>query len=97
VPILRPTRALAFEEKGVVMEPTSIVTYAVLALLISRAFLPRRFAWPLVWIGIFIAGAFVVADTPTIPWAVKLVLWLSLVSAAAWRWHRDRSSRTELA
>lgn len=79
------------------MEPTSIVTYAVLGLVVARAFLPRRFAWPLAWVGIAIAGAFVVMDTPTIPWAVKLVLWLCLVASATWRWSRERSTMAEPA
>ena len=79
------------------MEPTSIITYAVFALLIARAFLPRRFRWPLMWVGIAIAGAFVVMDTPTIPWVVKLVLWLGLVALAAWRWSRERSTTAEPA
>ena len=79
------------------MEPTTIIAFTVFALLVAQGFVPEKYRWPMRWLTTFVAGAFVIVDTPTISWPVKLVAWLALVALTVWRWRRVQSAPTQPA
>jgi len=74
------------------MNASTVVAYAVFALLIAQGIAPSRLRWPLLGTALLVAAGLIFLDTPPVEWPVKLAAWLVISLLALWRWRRERAN-----